>query len=266
MFKGFLSLCLLLVVSTPPVFGDEQIREVQEELRKRNLYFGDVDGKTSPDLANALKRYQARKGFPVTGAVDETTATSLNVTAATMSAKEATWPEMPVLKSDSAREIAEAQRQRLAKEAEENLDAAPTPAPVPPAEAPPPSQNLTPDRVTKLVEQYLHDAQTTDVAAQTRYFAYPVEYFVHGEQGPAFVRQDVERYIKRWPERNYMLTAPVTFTAGQRDDETIVQFPIAFSVRNKNHVAKGRTNNIWTVRPEGEELKIVAIREERLRD
>ncbi|MFN2508488.1 MAG: peptidoglycan-binding protein [Chthoniobacterales bacterium] len=263
--KRIALLCLLVLAIHRPLFGDEQIRQVQEELRKRNLYFGDVDGRLSPDVANALKRYQARKGFAVTGTVDDVTATSLSIGTITVARSTETLPDVPVLKSDTARALEEAERAQLAKAAEESADLASTPVPPPPAEEPPPAQNLTPDRINQLVQQYLRDSESDDIAAQTRYFAYPVEYFVHGLKGQSFVEKDVTNYIKRWPERKYTLTKPVTFAASGAD-ETVVQFQIAFSVRNKNHRATGRTNNTWTLRPEGDDLKIVSIHEERLRE
>ena len=73
-------LCLWLSISHVAL-ADETVRQVQEELRKRNLYFGNIDGQTSPVLVDALKRYQTRKGFTVTGKVDADTATSLHVQA-----------------------------------------------------------------------------------------------------------------------------------------------------------------------------------------
>ena len=260
---GIRSWCLLFVLITTSVFADDQIRAVQEELRKRNMYFGDVDGQMTPELASALKRYQARKGFTVTGTVDETTMQSLNIQTATAVAAQK-WPDVPVLKSDAALELEEKQRQRLAKRAEENPDAVSTPAP--PAEEPPPSQNLTRETVHNLVTQYLRDAEGSDIAAQTRYFAYPVDYFWHGQKDPAFVHKDVTNYCKRWPDRKYSLTAPVSFAAAEKEGETIIEFPILFSVRNKNHTVTGKTKNTWRVRAEGDELKIVAIHEERLRE
>ena len=48
--------CLVLWMSTL-ARADETVRQVQEELRKRNLYFGNIDGQTSPVLVDALKRY-----------------------------------------------------------------------------------------------------------------------------------------------------------------------------------------------------------------
>ena len=258
-------LVLILVSTLSTAFADEQVRQAQEELRRRNLYFGDVDGRHTPEFAGALKRYQQRKGFSTTGTIDRETATSLNIRsigAATVATRKP-LPDVPVLKSDVARELPEAERVALETTAAAQLEASQTP-PQPPAEFPQPGHDLSRERVTEFVEQYLRDAETDDIAAQTRYFAYPVEYFDHGAVGPEFVEKDVTNYCKRWPDRHYMLTEPVTFAAGATDGETMVEFPIAFTVRNKKHTATGKTRNFWTIRSEGEELKIVAIREQRL--
>ena len=256
---------LLFLLIATSVFADDQIRDVQEELRKRNMYFGDVDGKMTPELVSALTRYQTRKGFAVTGEIDPTTAASLNVQMATpVAANKSSWPDMPVLKSDAALAIADEQRQQLVQQAEENPDMVPTPAP--PAEEPPASQNLTRETVQKLVEDYLRDGETMDIAAQTRYFAYPVQYFKHGTKDAAFVERDVRNYCKKWTQRQYALTEPVSFAASANENETNVVFTIEFDVRNGRHQVAGKTKNFWTLRAEGDELKIVAIHEERLRE
>ena len=59
---SFLPVCLIVAISGT-LRADETVRQVQEELRKRNLYFGNIDGQESPELAGALKRYQKRKGL-----------------------------------------------------------------------------------------------------------------------------------------------------------------------------------------------------------
>src|SRR5437763_13689292 len=92
--------CLLLSISSF-ARADETVRQVQEELRKRNLYFGNIDGQSSPALVDALKRYQARKGFTVTGKVDHDTAASLHVETTTVAAV-APLPDVPALNSDPA--------------------------------------------------------------------------------------------------------------------------------------------------------------------
>lgn len=264
MKNGIRAFCLLYLFVATVGFADEKIRQVQEELRKRNLYFGDIDGRNTPDLGNSLRRYQARKGFRPTGAIDGTTAASLGIEQHQAQTNVEALPDIPILKSDRAPELEKTERMVLEKLAEQNPDAIPTPAP--PAEPPSPEQDISPARVTAYVQQYLRDCETPDVASQTRYFNYPVRYFDHGIKGEDFVTRDVRDYVKRWPERKYTLLQPITFRAAAEEGETIVEFDIKYRVERGKSVASGKTRNTWTLRPEGDELKIVAIQEQRLRE
>jgi hypothetical protein len=186
----------------------------------------------------------------------------------TTAATATTLPDIPVLKSDIESALPESQRLALQKEAEEKPDL--TPSPPPPAESPGPGQDLTPERVNKLVQAYLRDAEGADVAAQVNHYAFPVRYFDHGAVSEQFVTQDTGNYVKRWPERKYTLTGPVTFFAAGKDGETVVEFTITFELRSAGRTTKnraaGRTKNWWTIQANGDELKIVAIREARVRE
>lgn len=247
--------------------GDETVRQVQEELRKRKLYFGNVDGQPSPVLVDALKRYQTRKGFAVTGKVDLATAKSLQIQTTAVATSEP-LPDVPVLKSDTASALPEPEQLALQREAEEKAENSATPQP--PAESPAPGQDLSPERVTKFVQDYLRDAEVQDVAAQVKYYAFPVRYFDHGTVTEDFVTRDTTNYVKRWPQRHYTLQGPVTFFASDREGETNIEFTIAFDLHSEARTAKnkaiGRTKNWWAIRGNGEDLKIVAIREERIRE
>lgn len=103
---GLLAVAALgLCLAASRARADDTIRRVQEELRKRNLYFGDIDGQHNRGILGAIRRYQERKGFPTTGQPDEITLRSLNISA-TANPGETTedpWPETPILKSDQAR-------------------------------------------------------------------------------------------------------------------------------------------------------------------
>lgn len=266
--RKFFTFLTLLLLAAALARADESVRQVQEELRKRNLYFGDIDGQMNSGLENALRRYQARKGFTVTGAVDPTTAASLQV-APEQTADAPELPDTPVLKNDFAPQLAEAQRAALEAEAEAKPDPDAVPTPVPPAEPPSFSQDIPPQRVTELVENYLRASETDDVAAQTApYFAYPVDYFGHGQKDEDFITRDVRNYVRRWPERRYRLLGPVRFAASGEDAQTNIQFEIAFDVANSERGtrAQGRTLNYWTVRPVDGQLRITSIKEERLRE
>ena len=61
------------------IFADEQVRQVQEELRKRHLFYADANGEKGSALTIALKRYQEKKGFSPTGIIDAVTLASLGI-------------------------------------------------------------------------------------------------------------------------------------------------------------------------------------------
>ena len=61
----------------PGGWADTNVRAVQEKLRESGLYFGEIDGAYSSELAAALGRYQIRNGLPITGQLDEETSKAL---------------------------------------------------------------------------------------------------------------------------------------------------------------------------------------------
>src|SRR5215470_4526183 len=67
-------------------WGPDNVRAVQEKLRDNGLYFGEVDGVYSSELAAALGRYQIRNGLPITGQLDVDTSNALDVKPAVIAA------------------------------------------------------------------------------------------------------------------------------------------------------------------------------------
>jgi Putative peptidoglycan binding domain len=59
------------------VSADDNVREVQEQLRDGGFYSGEIDGAYSSELSAALTRYQIRKGLAVTGQLDVDTSNAL---------------------------------------------------------------------------------------------------------------------------------------------------------------------------------------------
>lgn len=235
MMRAIVCLCVAVVATTSAVQADETTRHVQEELRKRNLYFGDIDGESTPELAGALKRYQQRKGFKVTGAVDGDTAVSLHVqpTVASTALSSPEEVDLPIV-------------------------------PEPPAEAPAPSQDISPDRMNKFVEAYLRDAETNDIYLQAWFYAFPVQYFQYGSVGLDFVTKDIRYHVKDWPDRKYKLTGPVTLIASGNEGETLIEFSIDYERRNQKRATSGKAKYFWTVQSKGDDLRIVSIREQLL--
>ena len=58
-------------------WADTNVRVVQKKLREAGLYFGEIGGSCSSELAAALGRYSIRNGLPITGQLDEETSKAL---------------------------------------------------------------------------------------------------------------------------------------------------------------------------------------------
>jgi peptidoglycan hydrolase-like protein with peptidoglycan-binding domain len=153
--KPFTILVVLLALfGAQFAYGDDTTREVQEELRKRNLYFGDVDGRQTPGFIEAVKKYQERKGFAVTGATDADTLRSLGLSSLEV-APNAQLPDVPVLRSD---------RNMSGDRAAATAPAASQP---PRPDAPPPGRA----EMISWLRRYLEACQTPDTNDELGYYA-----------------------------------------------------------------------------------------------
>lgn len=266
--------CLALlapVAALPVARADDTIRRVQEELRKRNLYFGDIDGHANRGIFGAVRRYQERKGFLVTGSLDETTLRSLNVSlpgTPDAPADPDPWPETPILKSDLARRPPPMGVVVTADRAEDDhttpassptpgpavdagtagrggsalvmahgtpqmaeANAASTPAESLPPDAPPAAGRLTPDAAREFLEDYLRDGSSNNLSAEMAHYGDRVDYLNEGPANREYIARDVRRYYRRWPTRRLELAGPVVLAAGPRPGQTTVRFQVQFAYR-----------------------------------
>ncbi len=279
----------LILTAGCPARADEVTRRLQEELRKRNLYFGDVDGRGSSQLAAALHRYQERKGFSSTGEADADTLYSLNIprpaevpprlaTAAPspvapppLDARDGgpTWPDVTVLRSDAARPAPPPGDAEAAAARAETALAAPTATPAPPPAAAGVLRRPSVGQVRDFLTRYLQAGQNNDSEGEMQFYGDRVAYYDEGVVDHAYIARDVTRYDHRWPERRFELLEPVT-VADSPDgdpDKFVVNFRYGFNVKNARYAVGGKTENVWTVSshdPGG--WKIVSMKEQRVRE
>ncbi len=253
-----MKLALLLLILALPLAANagEPTRRLQEELRKRNLYFGDVDGKASPEFAGALRTYQQRKGFQPTGEPDQETLASLKL--APPPATSPDLPGEPVYRSDQAREISEQDRVAL----EAAFVDVPVEEPEPVASAP---EEDVAEKAREFIASYLAQAERNELEKELSFYGYPLNYFDHGKVERGYVEKDVRRYYKRWPERDYTLLAPPAVGAVQANDRLAVTFKMKFSVKNEARTARGQTEYVFTLDTSSPDWKVVGLKERRLR-
>jgi len=267
---------LILLLSSALTCADEKVRRVQEELRKRNLYFADIDGQLTKETENAVRRYQKRKGFPANGAIDADTLRSLELAPPGPPppdpVAEEILPDLPVLKSDAARELAEADK-KILDELESNGPLAPIGESPPSLEEPSdlpdePASPAAPEspvaaRAETFVRSYLEACELNQLSSELTFYADRVSYFDHGDVSRDFIAKDVSRYYKRWPQRDYEL---LEFKVGAfRENEVEVKFRIGFQVKSPSHRASGKTVNVFKIRQTGDELRFVSLKEQRIR-
>jgi hypothetical protein len=229
-----------------PAHADEPTRAVQEELRKRKVYFGDVDGRETPGFLDAVKQYQERKGFAPTGQLDADTLRSLGISPPV---EEKVLPDVPVLRSDR------------------NVAAARTVASAP-AVSPPRPTKAAPNRAEMVawVRRYLAACMTPDVSDELDYYANYVDYFHHGTVRKEDIGRELASYMQQWPTRRYWLSGPVRLdTSG---DHPVVRARITFELEGPAGIrqASGKVDSTFTVARRADSgWEIIAHEEERVR-
>jgi peptidoglycan hydrolase-like protein with peptidoglycan-binding domain len=66
------------------VCADDEMRNVQSELKNQGFYYGELDGKFSTETSAAIKRYQIRNGLEVTGTLTAKTLEALGLAPSTV--------------------------------------------------------------------------------------------------------------------------------------------------------------------------------------
>lgn len=229
--------------------ADEVTRAVQEELRHRHIFYGNIDGQESPELTRALKQYQERKGFRQTGVADVKTLRSMSITPE----RGADLPDVPVLRSDHA-------APPNAQGAQDGISSL----------APAGSWNggvvPTIEEIRTYLRDYLSASQAASATEELAFYAPQLAYYDQGVVTKTYVRNEIVAYRQHWPDRQYVLDENIVVTP--RADKVSVRYRVGFTLANAalNRKAAGATNNILLLtRGSDERWEIAAIQEERVR-
>jgi len=287
-------LCLLLAMSSTVVRGDDQVRSTQEELRRRNIFFGDVDGRHTHELEEALKRYQSRKGLAPTGHEDRDTLRSLGLATREPGEpvpKDLEWPDEPVLKSDVRIDVAATAEQISATSGVSVSSLIPDrPGTGSPSrrtanrrmgasrqETPPqgrqsagvagfsPGQNgkLQSD-LTAYLRGYLQAVSRNRLEDELHYYADRVDYLGNGVVDRRIIEQSLRKYYQRWPSRSCSQIGQVEYQVFPKRGEIAVTFRTRFSLGNSKSHVRGETENRVVINAATSDPRIVSIEERRV--
>jgi peptidoglycan hydrolase-like protein with peptidoglycan-binding domain len=260
----------------------DNVRGVQEKLRDSGLYFGEIDGAYSSELAAALGRYQIRNGLPITGQLDAETSKALGkkpgVTGSSPNDQprtSETWERLR--KSDKQfpgktvwRAPSPSANEPIASSTEEPPRSAPA-ATEPTATAksisPPPAKvasssadDMSTERLRDYVGAFVLAGLDPQVGAEAAFFADRVEYYNEGMKDRENIRKDLQRYDARWPQRQFRLAGDITVKP-QNGNRVRVTFPLRYELRNGAKSSSGKVEKTLLLERAGDDLQIVAVNE-----
>ena len=70
---------LLLLLSVAVLHADELTKNVQKELKDLGFFYAEVNGTNGPETTAAIRRFQIRNGFEVTGTLTKETLKGLGL-------------------------------------------------------------------------------------------------------------------------------------------------------------------------------------------
>jgi len=260
-----------------PGWVDTNVRMVQEKLREVGLYFGEIDGAFSSELAAALGRYQIRNGLPITGQLDEETSKALGATPAVRTTandrtkSSETWRRLRAGEQRTANNarvtqspgvepsqapITSAQNDSTATDSTMQSETPPITSPSTGSSAP----NVGRERLRDYVGAFVLAGLDPHVGSETDFFGDRVQYYDQGVFGREKIRKDLERYAARWPDRRFWLDGDISVQQ-QRANRVRVTFPLRYDLRNGGKHSSGKVNKTIVLEPAGDDFQIVAVNE-----
>jgi peptidoglycan hydrolase-like protein with peptidoglycan-binding domain len=264
------------------VYADDNVRAVQEKLRDAGFYSGEIDGAYSSQLADALTRYQSGNNLSVTGQLDVDTSKALGAKPAVTNNRAA-----PEQSSETSRHSRRRVEQTLtdareessadAEATESNTEMQPRSAPAAtartsseitePASAPPATiagssggGDMSTERLRDYVGAFVHAGVDPEVASEADFFANRVKYYDQGVIDREQIRNDLQEYAARWPERHFWFADNITIEPPHRK-RVRVTFPLRYELHNGAAYSSGTVNKTLVLEPAGDHLQIVAVSE-----
>ena len=273
------------------VSADENVREVQEKLRDGGFYWGEIDGAYSSELSAALTLYQTHNKLPATGQLDADTSDALDATPAVTKNKAAPERSSESSRRSRNREEQTDARERVSPSTERSdpevgpIQGGAVTAPVPPqsatqsgdspslpdsanpVSAPPATLSsssgdgdISTEQLRDYVGAFVQAGLDPQVESEADFFADRVKYYDQGVIDREQVRNDLQGYAARWPERHFWFMGNITIEP-QRRKQVRVTFPLRYELRNGATYSSGTINKTLVLEQAGGHLQIVAVSE-----
>jgi len=120
--------------------------------------------------------------------------------------------------------------------------------------------DISTERLRDYVGAFVHAAVDPHVGSEADFFADRVKYYDQGVIDREQIRNDLQDYAARWPERRFWFVGNITIEP-QRRNRVQVTFPLQYELRNGATYSSGTINKTLVLKPVGNDLQIVAVNE-----
>ena len=244
---------LLLLLASAALHADELTRNVQKELKDLGFFYADVNGTIGPETTAAIRRFQIRNGFEVTGTLTKETLKGLGLDGAEAPANAPPAPAKKGAPIDLRRDetVAESDRNFLRHEsAKERSARDPSVVTQPAALKPPPDPGMadyshifasTPYETAPAEVQIRTVRKAQSLLSRSGYFRDAID----GSPGPA-TEEALLRYQRR---QNLVMSgrldletlAAMSLLPGDREGPPMRPFTVPKGSRYPSRVLRG----IW---------------------
>ena len=263
----------------PPTTNDQtQSSETWRRLRKREQRTAtsprrsdtaatDAQEKSSPstdEAAGTNTETRVRSARATTGKTSSETTEPASAPPAARTLRETTEPvSAPPATARTSRETTEPAGSIPATGSESMR-----PVPAPPVTTS--TDEFSTERVRDYVAAFVLAGLDRNVGAETEFFADRVKYYDQGVIDREKIRNDLQNYATRWPERRFWFAGNITIEPQQliiiigvpeRRKRVRVTFPLRYELRNGARYSSGTVNKTLVLEPVGDDLQIVAISE-----
>jgi peptidoglycan hydrolase-like protein with peptidoglycan-binding domain len=123
-----------------------------------------------------------------------------------------------------------------------------------------PAGDVSTERLRDYVGAFVLAGLDPHVGSEADFFADRVRYYDQGVIGREQIRNDLQDYAGRWPERRFWFVGNITIEP-QRGNRVRVTFPLQYELRNGATHSSGKINKTLVLEPVGDDLQIVAVSE-----
>src|SRR5436305_10428445 len=120
--------------------------------------------------------------------------------------------------------------------------------------------DISTERLRDYVGAFVLAGLDPHVGSEADFFADRVKYYDQGVVDREKIRNDLQDYAARWPERHFWFVGNIIIEPQHRK-RVRVTFPLQYELRNGATYSSGTINKILVLEPVGDDLQIVEVNE-----